>query len=41
MCAAVPRLCNRVPPEKRGEHLGLREVVRLAEEAGGQDHGFR
>ena len=41
MRVAALRLCNRVPSEKRGEHLGLREVVQLAQEAGGQDHGFQ
>ncbi|GAB4820952.1 hypothetical protein N2152v2_007998 [Parachlorella kessleri] len=33
--------CFRVAPQQQGEYLSLREVVRLAEEVGGRDHGFR
>ena len=31
----------RVAPQQQEEYLGLREVLGLAEEVGGRDHGFR
>ncbi len=33
--------CFRAEPEQDGEYLSLETVVKLAEEVGGSDHGFR
>lgn len=33
--------CFRVPPSKRSEFLNLEDVIRVAEESGGKNHGFK